>query len=243
MIETIYYILLIYFLLGGISFYGINRKKEKQIARESYTKFATYFVIINVLFFSIVIEPLVFRILSVLIIIAGIIEMSVLAQRKPESKKFAFLSLFLFSILAFGFYVYSGLPKGLVLFSFIVLSVFDSFSQIAGQLFGKAKILPRISPNKTLGGVVGGGIFALTSVFWLYKLFTTSLIDGMILALGVVFFAFAGDVLASFYKRKFDVKDFSKMIPGHGGFLDRFDSLIAGGAWVAFYVNIQNIYA
>ena len=61
------------------------------------------------------------------------------------------------------------------------------------------------------------------------------------MALGVIFFAFAGDILASLYKRKFDTKDFNKIIPGHGGFLDRFDSLIAGGAWAAFYVNIQNI--
>jgi len=241
MIKTIYYILLIYFLLGGIGFYVINRNKEKEVARKSYTKFAVYFVIINVLFFSIIIEPLVFRMLAVLIIMIGIKEMLVLAFKKPENKKFSLLSLFLFIILSFGFLSFSGLPKGIILFSFIVLSVFDSFSQIAGQLFGKTKIAPRISPNKTLEGVLGGVICALASVFWLYKLFTTSLIDAILMASGVVIFAFTGDLLASLYKRKFGVKDFSKSIPGHGGFLDRFDSLIAGGAWVTFYLHVQNI--
>ena len=241
MIVTIYYIILIYFLLGSVGFYIINRKKEPRIARESYIKFAVYFVIINILFFSIVVEPLVFRILSVLIIVAGIKEISVLVLGKPKFKKFFSFSLILFLILSYGFYTFSGLPKGLVLFAFIVLSIFDSFSQIAGQLFGKTKISPKISPNKTLEGTIGGGIFALASVFWLYKLYTTSIVDGLVMALGVICFAFIGDILASFYKRKFDVKDFSKIIPGHGGFLDRFDSLIAGGAWVAVYVSILNI--
>ena len=241
MIEKIYFFILIYFFLGGVGFYIINRKKEKHVARESYIKLAVYFVIINIIFFSIVVEPLVFRILSILIIVAGIKEMSVLALKKPEVKNFSLLSLALFLILACGFFMYSGLPKGLILFVFIVIAIFDSFSQISGQLLGKTKISPKISPNKTLEGTIGGGFFALASVLWLYKLYTASIIDGMFMALGAIFFAFVGDIMASFYKRKFDVKDFSKIIPGHGGFLDRFDSLIAGGAWVVFYVNMLNM--
>ena len=241
MIEKIYFFILIYFLLGSVGFYVINRKKEKFVAKESYIKLAVYFVIINAIFFSIVVEPLVFRILSILIIVAGIKEMSVLALKKPEVKNFSILSLALFLILSCGFFMYSGLPKGLILFVFIVIAIFDSFSQISGQLFGKTKIFPKVSPNKTLEGTIGGGIFALASVLWLYKLYTISIIDGMLMAIGVIFFAFVGDIMASFYKRKFDVKDFSKIIPGHGGFLDRFDSLIAGGAWVTFYVNMLNI--
>jgi phosphatidate cytidylyltransferase len=50
---------------------------------------------------------------------------------------------------------------------------------------------------------------------------------------GILVFSFLGDMLTSYYKRKYQTKDFSKIIPGHGGFLDRFDSLIAGGAWIS----------
>jgi phosphatidate cytidylyltransferase len=60
-----------------------------------------------------------------------------------------------------------------------------------------------------------------------------STLKTLLIAAGIVLFAFAGDVAASVYKRKFNVKDFSKFLPGHGGFLDRFDSMIAGGAFVS----------
>jgi len=61
----------------------------------------------------------------------------------------------------------------------------------------------------------------------------------IVFTIGIPAFAFFGDLLSSVYKRKYKVKDFNRLIPGHGGFLDRFDSLIAGGAWVALYTMIM----
>jgi phosphatidate cytidylyltransferase len=92
-----------------------------------------------------------------------------------------------------------------------------------------------------LGGLIGGGLIAITSSFFLCNLFSESNLKTTAISLGVVFFAFTGDLAASFYKRKFNVKDYSNLIPGHGGFLDRFDSLIVAGAWVAFYQYVLNI--
>lgn len=242
MIWNIYLIILTYFLLGGIGFYLINRKKDPIIARKSYTKFIVYFFIVSGLFFSITIEPVVFRYLTVVIAAVGVVELNHLFRMsKYSQKRFFFLSLTIFVLLSAGFCYFGTLDKNLILFTFLVLSIFDAFSQITGQLWGKRKILPRISPNKTLGGVVGGACVALASAFLLRKLVNISPVSLLFLSVGIILFAFIGDLAASFYKRKYEVKNFNELIPGHGGFLDRFDSLVAGGAWVALYSQLASI--
>ena len=242
MIKIIYIIILSYFILGAIGFYLINRKKEKHEARKNRIKFITYFFIIHLLFFSIVFYPLVFRFLAVLIFLAGYFELFRLFRKEDYREKGFFgLSLFLFSLPAFGFIFFSGMQKEVVLFSFLILSIFDSFSQISGQLWGKTKLFPRISPNKTAEGFAGGAIVALLSAYLLRGLMPAALYETFLIASGIVVFAFTGDFLASGYKRRYYAKDFSNLIPGHGGFLDRFDSLIFGGAWVALYELIVKI--
>jgi len=239
MIQTIYIIILVYFALGGMGFYMINRKKDPEIARKSYTKFGFYFIIINVLFFSITTLPVVFRWLILLIIVAGYIELTYLFARSGYKYLWFFiLTVILYSAFAYGFFCYGLLGKELILFAFLILSIFDSFSQITGQLWGRKKILPQISPGKTLGGLLGGAAVSIISAFLLKRLFTGSVPELMIFTAGTLIFAFSGDMLSSLYKRKYKVKDFNNLIPGHGGFLDRFDSLIAGGAWAAlcFYL-------
>ncbi len=236
MIKLIYIVILVYFILGGFGFYMINRNKELLVARKSYTKFITYFFIINILFFSITIQPFVFHFLSILIIWAGCMELSLLFFRS----NYAHISFFIFSMIAFitfslCFLLFSFLRKELTLFTFLLISIFDSFSQITGQLWGRKKIMPSVSPNKTFGGVIGGAAVTLISAVLLKDLFEGTLAMLFLFSVGTVFFAFLGDMLASYIKRKYKTKDFSQIIPGHGGFLDRFDSLIAGGAWAALY--------
>jgi phosphatidate cytidylyltransferase len=148
-------------------------------------------------------------------------------------KRLFFASTFIFSLFSFGFFIFSGIGMELMLFVFMIVSIFDSFSQISGQTFGRKKILPKISPDKTVEGFIGGAIVAILSAILLRDLIGESAIHAMIRASGVVIFAFIGDISKSYYKRKYKVKDFSNLIPGNGGFLDRFDSLMAAGAWIA----------
>ena len=238
MIQIIYLIILVYFILGGIGFYLINRHKAPEVMRKSYTKFGMYFIIINTLFFSIVIHNLAFRCISILIIVVGFCELIKLYKGSGFKKRvFFFMSILAYIAFSIGFCLYSGFEKELILFSFLVLSIFDSFSQITGQLWGRTKILPTISPNKTLAGLIGGIVTSLISVILLKKLFVGSIAELILYAIGLAAFAFVGDMLASLYKRKYNVKDYSNLIPGHGGFLDRFDSLIAGGAWTTLYLQ------
>lgn len=235
MIQTIYFIILTYFILGAIGFYVINRKKARDVARQSWTKFGFYFLIIHILFFSIVLNSIVFSYLSVLIVGVSMYELFNLFYKSRYQKKSSFVYSFLiFGVVASGFIYFSTLAWELILFTFLILSIFDSFSQISGQLFGHRKIFPSISPNKTYGGLIGGSVIAILSALLLQGLYPEVWYKQLIMAGGIVFFSFFGDLGASYYKRIYGVKDYSRLIPGNGGFLDRFDSLIAAGLWVAF---------
>ncbi len=235
MINTIYLIIIIYFFAGALAFNFINKKKEPELARQSWMKLGSYFVIINLTFFSIVVNQAVFKVLAIIIAGVGLFELFRLFFQSGFRKKLFFL-MFLAGFMAFclGFLVFSRFETGLVLFTFLILSVFDGFSQICGQLFGRQKIFPKISPNKTTEGLIGGVLIAVSSAMLLEGLINTTHIVAMRMAVGIVVFALVGDVATSWFKRQYGVKDFSRLIPGHGGFLDRFDSLIGGGAWIAF---------
>lgn len=233
MILNIYIIILSYFLLGGISFYFIYRNKDYQTASENRVKFISYFIIIHALFFSIVINAEIFRYLSLLIILVGAGEVINLFRQSGYTHKVFFcLSLIVFMLLCGGFIYFSRMDKNLILFTFLVLSIFDAFSQISGQFLGRHKMFPSVSPGKTIEGFIGGALIAIASSLLLKGLIVMDNLNTLLLASGIVLFAFTGDTFASLYKRKYRVKDFSNLIPGHGGFLDRFDSLIAGSAFI-----------
>ncbi|MEJ1730008.1 phosphatidate cytidylyltransferase, partial [Escherichia coli] len=156
MIRTIYIIILIYFLTGGVAFYFIGKRKTKEEARRNRIKYIAYFIIINSVFLSIAINPVVFRVLAGFIVIMGLYELSKLFFGSGRQRKVFFLvALCVYAFLSALFLVFSAMDKNWILFTFVILSVFDSFSQIAGQLWGKTKIASKISPNKTLEGVAG----------------------------------------------------------------------------------------
>lgn len=232
MLFIIYFIIIAYFALGAVGFYIINRKKPKESAAKSWTKYLSYFFIINILFFAITLNSMAFRLLSILITAISLFEISRLYVKSGFKNRKVFLSAAaILVICSFCFYGFSTMQKETILFTFLIISIFDSFSQISGQLFGHKKIFPSISPNKTLEGLIGGVVIALFSAVILRDLYPGNIPAVFLTATGIIIFAFAGDISASYYKRIFQVKDFSNLIPGHGGFLDRFDSLIAAGAF------------
>lgn len=234
MLLNIYIIIFIYFVLGGISFYFIYRNKEPKTAMRNRTKFISYFIIIHTLFFSIVIEPLVFHYLAIFILLISLGEIIRLFRKSGyDKKRFFSLSLIIFLLFSGGFICFSRMDKNLILFTFLILSIFDAFSQISGQLIGRNKLFPTISPGKTIEGFIGGAVIAVASSLLLSGLAGYYDINILFLASGIVLFAFTGDMIASLYKRKYMVKDYSNLIPGHGGFLDRFDSLVAGAFFIA----------
>ena len=115
--------------------------------------------------------------------------------------------------------------KHYFLFFIILISSIDIFAYIFGKAFGKNKIIPSISPNKTLEGYLGG--FSLTILFFILFFNMNNIIwtylDLFYLTV-IIFLAFFGDLFMSFIKRMYDIKNTSNILPGHGGILDRLDS-------------------
>jgi len=119
---------------------------------------------------------------------------------------------------------------GLKLIGYIVVltELNDVFQYLMGKFFGRKKIVPRISPNKTIAGCVGGICLTiiLSNLLGYFLLPFQNFLYFSLYGLLFGILGFCGDVLFSYLKRKAGVKDTGTLIPGHGGLLDRIDSLI-----------------
>lgn len=120
---------------------------------------------------------------------------------------------------------------------FIIAFGSDTFAYIAGNLFGKNKLCPKISPKKTVEGSIGGilGSMILTTIFSLY--FNLGpLWKILILSVLASITSQIGDLVASRVKRLAGVKDYGFIMPGHGGVLDRFDSILFTAPLIYYYI-------
>lgn len=116
---------------------------------------------------------------------------------------------------------------GDVLFLICVIQLNDVFQFISGKAFGKHKIVPGISPKKTVEGFLGGVVLSSALSFFIAPIVTPlGHWEGLLAGATLAVFGFFGDVLMSAIKRDLQLKDFSQIIPGHGGVLDRIDSLV-----------------
>jgi len=115
-----------------------------------------------------------------------------------------------------------------------VTAVFtDTFAYFTGRFFGKHKLCPKVSPKKTVEGAIGGTLFCVLAFFgysFVAQKFFAIEVDSLVFCIVAPFVSVVaqfGDLILSAVKRKFGVKDYGTLFPGHGGVLDRFDSVIA----------------
>ena len=136
---------------------------------------------------------------------------------------------------------FTGVAKGsLILVAFVATWANDTCAYFAGRFLGKHKMAGPISPKKTwegfAGGFVGTPLFLIGGKLLLDQMFNrVGYVDIVIVSLGAAFLGPMGDLVESLWKRAYDVKDSSNLIPGHGGILDRIDAVFFVGPWVLGY--------
>ena len=142
----------------------------------------------------------------------------------------------------FGYFANDRLGQPLMLAIIVAVELNDVFAYCTGKLFGKRKLCPNTSPNKTIGGAIGAAVLTTALGAFLFHLILAGtevdrwwhlIVMGLLLSLCGQW----GDLVMSSIKRDLGIKDMAALIPGHGGLLDRFDSLILVAPAVFHYVG------
>ncbi|HEY0067945.1 MAG TPA: phosphatidate cytidylyltransferase [Flavisolibacter sp.] len=231
MYQAVLYCILAYICIGVIGMALANRRVDRTTARQRWLKLVAYILITGTVAISM---PAGFFLpLALLIIGAGYAEMGLAFRRQPLFSSLPVMFLYtLIALLFLGFALY--LPPEVRLFIYFQVLTFDAFSQVSGQLLGRRKVAPKVSPGKTWEGLTGGTVFCILSSFLTSGLLSAG--DRWLSWLGLftAFISFSGDLLASAVKRRVGIKDYGTFLPGQGGFLDRFDSFLMAGA--VYYV-------
>lgn len=128
----------------------------------------------------------------------------------------------------------------IILGCFILIWVNDSFAYIVGKNFGKQKLFYTISPHKTVEGFLGGLFFCCVSASFVSRYIDDSISTSnwLIIAIIISIFGTLGDLIESKFKRESKVKDSGALIPGHGGLLDRLDSIIFASPYIYLFLKL-----
>ena len=213
------------FLLGAIVMGLSRRRAPPGVMSERWLKLSVFFVIVHVVLGVAMLGPPAVTCLLVVIITAGAVELAVAWRSIPPPKPLLIVPIYAAMAMVV-VYVGTRLPGPVFAFVFLVTAATDGFSQVVGQLLGRHKLAPRISPAKTIEGLLGGLVAACAVALFVRSLLRWSVSATLGLALLTALSGLAGDLAASTVKRRARIKDYSAALPGQGGVLDRFDSLL-----------------
>ena len=159
-----------------------------------------------------------------------------------QSKRFIITTFYLSSGFIFLVLIadyYNHYNPNILLGSFILVWVNDTFAYLVGKNFGNQKLFPRISPKKTVEGFLGGLLFACIASYFIANFsYTLQFTYWLILAIIISVFGTIGDLIESKFKRQAGVKDSGVIMPGHGGLLDRLDSIIFAAPFIYLFLRI-----
>ncbi len=219
--------IIIFNLLGLYELYNMSHKKENQPSLLFGSIFSLYFIYLaigNLL--SIKLDNILIIILLLIFLISRLftknrdIALSSIAVTIFASIYVGYFSSFLLKIKL--------LPNGnyFLIFLLVIVWVNDIAAYIIGTAIGKLKLAPKISPKKTIEGSIAGIFFSIITIIFLNHWLNYDLNKLIVIGIAVSVFGQCGDLFESMLKRGAKIKDSGNLIPGHGGVLDRFDSLL-----------------
>ncbi|MEN3322765.1 phosphatidate cytidylyltransferase [Mariniflexile soesokkakense] len=159
-----------------------------------------------------------------------------------SSKRFILTTFYISSAFVFLVLIadyHKSYNPNILLGAFILVWVNDSFAYLVGKNFGKQKLFEKISPKKTVEGFLGGLFFSCIASYFIAT-FTQTLdfTSWLVLSIIVSVFGTLGDLIESKFKRHANVKDSGAIMPGHGGLLDRLDSIIFAAPFIYLFLRI-----
>lgn len=228
--HPIVYYIFIFLAIGGGGMAIANKNANKDVRRKRWLKYFTYIFITGVVVLGIFYNFIQW--VAITIVVAGLFELIKVNALNRSRSGASLASFLLFVLISVGFILFiRTFHYTFLLFIYFQVLVFDGFCQVTGQLFGSHQLAPQISAAKTVEGLLGGLIFCLIAAVMCANWINISLNEALVFGFGTGLSSFTGDMLASWYKRKVRVKDYSNWLPGQGGFLDRFDSFLMTGTF------------
>ena len=233
-----------FLLVGGAWEYFKISKKELETGLFEFA--GPLFVAINcVLWGYLQMEKWAFGLLPIYVLVY----IFIIFHREPIKTLYRGLAIQLFGLFFFAYWLlpifktindapgFSGVLK--FLFIIFVMWISDSGAYFCGRFFGKNKFAPQISPKKTWEGSIGGAILVMIFAYLVgEKLLELPVSIVLIFSIALAISSQVGDLLFSSFKRYFDVKDSSRIFPGHGGILDRFDSLFLAAPTIGIWLYL-----
>jgi phosphatidate cytidylyltransferase len=238
-IATIVQVTLPGFVLGAALMALANRHASPSVARARWRKLLAFGVIVHAVLGAAAIGRAGIAALVTLVLTLGTVELTGAWRRMPRPKPARIWVLYSGAALSC-LWVAGTLAPGRFAALFVVTAAFDGFSQVVGQWLGHHKLAPRLSPGKTVEGMLGGLVAAGAVAAFTQGVLGigSALAAGVGVATGLA--GLAGDLGASWVKRRARLKDFSALLPEQGGVLDRFDSLIGALVLVGVPVGLAS---